>query len=691
MDISNILEYREMYSKFVNLKHINNYCKDSVNNKYIVADQLSDFDLFKSVYSLFDFQPVKEIMIKRKFSQIDLNIDPFEYPNDLNANYYGYKIISDLYKNMGRLVDGKIYNSIKRAFTFGKEFYNVRKVITNNNRTFTLNDDQLDLFLRLYSTAEEVDTLDAKSSKAFRAFTKKYDDCDGFNVQKYLKRMNTLNRRTPMEVITFKYGKTFRVINNVYFVTRKLTKKISYFFRTLAFLVLCLSSVCMKGTIEEFIETHTGFLFDISEWNSEAPGEVIKTAKGILMASMSEVNYEGLSMKEHYISQVDSILKPYAVSYMTFINNFFIYEHDKMNVACLYKSVLHPDMNIHKAFKSLDGLKEPYRADNSIHSRFIGTLKKNIALSLLSSNYVPTFRSMSPDDLPLVNELINEMHKPSPNFAKLQEISSESYYHVKFVRNEAVPNFLSIKHEPEDKSSFTTGDTTIEDWEKFKKGEHKDNKKFKEIKNINDIVSYHRGESSLDPEKALARFNKVRELHEAFESKYPNVQPEDIPQEDFEEFIRNNSEIMYKVNTEPKLGEMHKILTRMFYIPEQELKAVTQRIERIAKQVSKRQAGVSITKNVKSRTKDIERIIGTALNRDNKEVPWYVSFDLSKFSQKFPMSLLRDYGSILAEITGDEFLNRIDLVFRASIVFHKSRNFFDYKVGIKGGFEGFLI
>jgi hypothetical protein len=63
---------------------------------------------------------------------------------------------------------------------------------------------------------------------------------------------------------------------------------------------------------------------------------------------------------------------------------------------------------------------------------------------------------------------------------------------------------------------------------------------------------------------------------------------------------------------------------------------------------------------------------------------------MSEFSKKFPQKLVRAIGEVLSELTGEDWMGRIDVFFRASVVYHNSRGFLGVKSGVTGGFEGFL-
>jgi hypothetical protein len=129
---------------------------------------------------------------------------------------------------------------------------------------------------------------------------------------------------------------------------------------------------------------------------------------------------------------------------------------------------------------------------------------------------------------------------------------------------------------------------------------------------------------------------------------------------------------------------------------EQSLKIMTQVCERFVKKVISKSSGISITKSNRMRRKEIESMLAAYTGfthiedaEDDLKVV-YISFDMSEFSKKFPNALVRMIGTILTELSGEDWMSRIDVFFRASVVYHSSRGFVDYTTGVKGGFEGFL-
>jgi len=209
-------------------------------------------------------------------------------------------------------------------------------------------------------------------------------------------------------------------------------------------------------------------------------------------------------------------------------------------------------------------------------------------------------------------------------------------------------------------------------------------------KPVNDVETTLRGIDELKGEPAFRRFGKLVEVYEKFEKRFPDRTPEEIETSEIEKFFDDNPDLIYLVLTEPKLGEKHKELTRMFYMGEQALKSVTTRIERIAKQLTRKQMGVSITKSYQNRKGDLEQMADSMLRVKEGYRNLFVSFDLSSFSMKYPHQLLRSYGKILAEMTGCDALRRIDLLFKCSVVTHNTRGFKNCLPPVRGAFEGFL-
>jgi hypothetical protein len=361
-----------------------------------------------------------------------------------------------------------------------------------------------------------------------------------------------------------------------------------------------------------------------------------------------------------------------------------------INLLSMYKSIPHPDTSLSDVFATLTGLKSPNRSDPSVRSRFKGTLRRALYASMKMSGH--DVRLASTDSTG--DTLAEKANAARLDVGLVRGMGFGSWSSVKFENVRSVPDIESMEVPHSSKASQDVCDWVEDDLLEAKnfsiRGSGKKPGIIKQAGTINDSVSKLKGISKMKSGKAIKRFEEIIKLHQEFEECYPGLLPEDIPSDELERFLMSNPSARYLVGTEPKFGETHKKVTRMFYMAEQELKVMTQKVERLAKTLSRRQPGVSIVKSYAGRRKDLESFCHSTTGEVEGDKSVFVSFDMSEFSKKFPMDLVRAYGEVLSEITGVDWLKRLDLFFRASVVIHNSRGFFDFITGVKGGFEGFL-
>lgn len=362
----------------------------------------------------------------------------------------------------------------------------------------------------------------------------------------------------------------------------------------------------------------------------------------------------------------------------------------------IYKLFPHPDCNLSACFESIDGLKNPNRVDGDMRKEIKGIMIRNAYLSMKKMKMDVRGFCYQEEKEDVDIGLQDALNATNVNVTVLANYPPNSWASVKFLRVKKVPMMEELHVKIGDKASQEgwLGDLNdLKELGKHKAGfEEKEQKLIEVLKSSNDIVSKITKSYHWNLEKSLRRFENVVMLHEEFEKsqKALGIEIDEISHEDLAQFLFMNPKASYICGTEPKYGEVHKFITRMFYMAERDLKVLTQRVERIVRRVSGRQSGVSITKSYRARMKDMEQFASAMVNTASNHKIIYISFDMSEFSKKFPMAIVRDYGEMLSQITGDAYLRRIDLVFRACIVIHNTRGFFGYKAGCKGGFEGFL-
>nr|QIP68011.1 MAG: RNA-dependent RNA polymerase [Bremia lactucae associated yuevirus-like virus 1] len=423
----------------------------------------------------------------------------------------------------------------------------------------------------------------------------------------------------------------------------------------------------------------------------ESIGEFIKAARNLLVASLAHDQIMGTDPVNELSKAYTLDKREIAKEYMLFYKEVTTCTEDAINLACMYKYVPHPDTNLQDMWSTIKGLKDPNRIDPQLRSRARGVIRRTLYRSMKASKHYVTLTPTGP----LGHDLAKSTNATQVSISQVAGKSSMVWNDVKFDKVHTIipPSKMTVP--PSDKSSQTTAELTANDLiglKNWAEGGGLDDMGLigKKIKPINDIRSTLEDKSEFSYKRAIKRLEHTIKLHEKFESKFIGVEPEDIPQIDFEKFIEETPSARYIVGTEPKAGEFHKTLTRLFYMAEQSMKTITQRVERLARQVSRLQTGVSITKGYAARRKDLEQFCESMIGMEGDIASVFVSFDMSEFSKKFPMALIRDYGSILAEITGEEWLSRIDIIFRASVVVHNTRRYSNYMTGVKGGFEGFL-
>jgi hypothetical protein len=423
--------------------------------------------------------------------------------------------------------------------------------------------------------------------------------------------------------------------------------------------------------------------------NCNQVGEVIKAARQISFLSLEESEIIGVS-KKMYSAAIDKGRCEKAeivISMAASLNGSGII---LSNILSIYKNVPHPDAPLHKMFESISGVKDPNSCDSNFVSRFEGVLRRSLYGSMKQSGHDVRINSTSTISESLEVAANDVTQKPGA----VTRMSSHTWSKTKF---QVVRSIISVEdmEVPIASRASSAGIlmTTSEEQEaRAYFAGYGTSKPMKLMKptTVNDASTEIKGINKMNIDKAIKRFEKIIDLHEKFESKFPGLEIDDIPSEALERFLVETPMAQYVVNTEGKFGEPHKAVTRLFYMAEQELKALTQRIERLAKQVSRRQQGVSIVKGYLGRRSDLENFVHSMTGDSKGQRSIAVSFDMAEFSKKFPNELVRIFGKILSEITGDSFLERMDLIFRASKVMYSNRGFYNDLRGARGGFEGFL-
>jgi hypothetical protein len=482
-----------------------------------------------------------------------------------------------------------------------------------------------------------------------------------------------------------------KVANSIIALPEPHTHKLLSLIKSWTSILFMLPSTSYRYQPLDLMDDYLDAAWGIISSDVDFLGEVVKGSRGIAVSRFDTSNIIGVNMYQSTLAAMKPSRREYAVMILNFFSSQFRDREDVVNILNIYKAVPHPDTNLNDAFQTIVGLSDPNRVDPDVLPRFRGTLRRAIYRSMATSSHdvrlVATTNASA--------ALADEANKTQRSIAAVCERSATAWSDVRFQVVRTVTKPADIVLTPSDKSSQKAPDFSeddLEDCMAWARGEGSDRQPdfSKEAHTINDAANHLKGEGGLNTKKSIKRFERVVALHEAFEARYPGMSPEEIPEDELREFVLRTPGARYLVGTEPKLGEFHKKVTRIFYMAEQELKTITQITERVARQISRKQNGVSIVKGYSGRRRDLEQFAAAVSGPDAEKQSIYVSFDMSEFSKRFPMALVREYGKILAEVTGEEWMARIDLVFRAAVVIHNTRGYFNWLSGVKGGFEGFL-
>jgi len=462
--------------------------------------------------------------------------------------------------------------------------------------------------------------------------------------------------------------------------------------KTISHISLMMTKLSVRGKTQQVIENLIELTNELAIENAEKIGEYMKAARQMLMYDMEKSPIMSSNPKSDYLSTLDNDRAKGALRYYSMFKMNVTTLESAVNFANVYRSFLHPDTDLQQVFDSIKGFKNPNKMDPDREPRFRGVATRTLFKSLRETGYDVRLVASTAD-----REAVELASMSMASYVPIDVMITKSYHawsKVTFALGSRVPTAEGFEIKPGDKSSQKEGPGRIDELDELQNWslsmEEEKPKSRYDYGTVNDIRSKLKGLDNLNRRKAVEKFKRIIKEHEQFEAKYVGVPIDDIPSEDLEKFLKTTESARTLVGTEPKLGEYHKEFTRMFYLAEQFMKAITQRVERLARLVSRKQNGVSIVKGYEGKQRDLERFCHAMTGPDGENRAVFVSFDLSEFSKKFPQSIVRIYGKLLSDLTGEDWLKRIDIMFRSAVVLHNTRGFFEYTAGVLGGFEGFL-
>lgn len=552
----------------------------------------------------------------------------------------------------------------------------------------------MDLSFRLMMHANMMDKMRSRAFDNFNAILELNDKDRGEDIDIMSKRERERYRglKNRSDEIYSKYDDFFLIhLGHTYymgykdrrfFISRLHFDRAMAMVRSLSAIILTLIKAPKKLTPSFTMMRIVEKIHSMSEENPESVGRWIKGARSLYVASLAKDNLLGISAYDLILSDFDDQRRRWSVDYMRFVESLSESNYTRFLLLDLYKFTPHPDANMERLFDTLDGLHEPNNVDKDYLIRFEGMSRKSLYKSLSKLGH--DVRGYSRSGLSY-NPVSRDMNSTQKDINKMSNYSYLYWADIEFEICPTITPTSEIKVKPSNKASVAPFNS------EFPKdlGSNIENLK-KEIKNINDIQSVMNGTSEFNKSRSIKRFQELIDEHEKFEESMGVKEPEEISYRDLAKFVLGNKKARTITSTEPKYGEYHKEITRMFYMAEQQIKELTQSVERLMRQISRKQSGVSIVKSHPARRADTEAFAKAMFSGTDEIKPIFISFDMSEFSKKFPMKLIRIYGRILSELTGESWLKRLDLFFRSSIVVHNTRGYINYTAGVKGGFEGFL-
>lgn len=609
-----------------------------------------------------------------------------EVPNNLRGNYYVFKLLSRIFilvdKNKERDAEGKYSEMLLDSIDLshqrqptGFERFNSEDIMQSEGTM---------AFVSFNKVRQTLIELSTRSLNAVRKVVEK-------------RSIDTDAEPSPPWSSCDLYGEQFEACNtgDLVFIrcdrldpvvlTQEHFRRLCESIRSIAnsFMLTHLMSVEYDGLYDIFDK-----VVDCGLEEPDGVGEVIKAARNMIFSRMSE---SGILSKTNLALYQGTILdkewkfrwgREMYIAIRTQVRG----EIDQLNFSHIWKFVPHPDTDMEECFRTIKGLDTPNDLDPALESTLDGALRKALAIGCLRSNMRIVLRQGNPG-------LMKLMEGSSLSMSTLISSDPSLWEGCIFEKCPQLEGFKMVTIPVGDKSSATDEQYTPSElggmrtsWlKRYMSGK---DLKTPELPNVNDIQSRITGTDNLHSGRAFKRFNKLVRSWEKWEQFLKLKSPEEMTTEQREEFMESNPDLVYNVNTEPKYGEKHKKVTRLFYVGEQALKILTQTLERLAKRVGSRSVGISITKSHFARKSDLATF-ARAIS-DTHNVILYASFDISEFSKKFPPKVIRQFGKALAELTGEDSLRRLDILFKCTKIYHSSRGFFDFQTTQDGFFEGFF-
>jgi hypothetical protein len=543
--------------------------------------------------------------------------------------------------------------------------------------------------IRVYEELQELITSRTKAASHFEDIVKsEFDD-----LHKPRRKSSKVAHRTSKLLNNIIGIDLFTYANLAVFMTKQQTflMTLTHLTRMMNFIAgviaLSLSSHAISPEIN-LQELVTGLLGVICEYNDfevdEAPGS-LKALRQYSIYKLDENNVLGVDGAAEYLKTLSTLRKEMFFQFKALFRQQGMKWVYIANWSNMFKAMLHPDCNIKEVFSAISGLTNPRGVKENAEDLIEARARRELYLSLKAQGYDARL-TCDDADIDTLRAAVNKSNEPDTKTDYYENLPLNNWLKLKISEVKNGPKASHVKLKASSKKSAQSLDSTeLLGKEKLEKMAES-HKKTPTLKNRDDLIDYLMVDEQKALESSISRFERVIKAHERFEEQSGGI--DKVTPEMLSSFLDENPDASYLVSTEPKFGEVHKVVTRLFYLGERDLKNITQAVERLVKQMIRRQEGVSITLDSRMRRKEVEFLARSS--EGGGRTPLYVSFDMTEFSKRFPMGLVRRYGRPLSEITGEKWLRRIDLLFRAAQVLMSTRGGYHRISGILGGFEGFL-
>lgn len=423
-------------------------------------------------------------------------------------------------------------------------------------------------------------------------------------------------------------------------------------------------------------------------------GEALRVARAYYVAKLSVTHALGDDPAEVTLESYEGDKLRDGKAVISWIQGITESAELRVTIAHGYKYVLDPDIDMVQCFGDAEETREANPAQPNTVDRLGCHLMRSV------------YNSMHKDGKYLRLEVRPGMHEDElvdmtsadrPDLGRINDIPIIRWGSVRFSLDEELshyqdnpPKVKDRAHAEEVKPVRAPIETKYDS--KRLSGDEPEIREYKRFRKGNDILKFQKRGHEYPVDTAIQRFLDLVEAHVVFEESLRDqyLTPEDIPSVILEDFLFKHPEACHYVLTEPKAGEMWKRYGRIFYMACEAIKLKLSLVEKLCRELSRHQVGNSLVASHRRRAKDLNHLAHATNQCPAGHRGICVSFDMVKFSKKFSMANIRRLGGILADITGDESLRRLDIIFRSAIVGHSTRGVEGLFGGVSGGFEGFL-